>query len=146
MTNDLISAVFVYGTLKKGQCREQCWPVAPLETVKAWTFGELYDTGPYPALFPGHDLVAGEIWRFPCNEIDGVLRELDEIEEYRPGREATNLYNRRVIECTDHSGAVHRAHGYLYARSAEKNFFKRVTANYLYGDHVFAIWPAGSPW
>ncbi len=65
-----VQAFFVYGTLKTGQCRERCWPCKPIETRAAWVYGELYDTGPYPALFAGSDMVGGRsgystptIWR-----------------------------------------------------------------------------------
>ncbi len=46
--------------------------------------GELYDTGPYPAMFPGTDLVGGQVWLFDSADIPAVIAELDEVEEYRP--------------------------------------------------------------
>ncbi len=73
MTLESINAVFVYGTLKTGQCRESCWPRKPLEVRRAWTLGALYDTGPYPALFAGEDMVAGQVWIFDADDMQQLL-------------------------------------------------------------------------
>ena len=139
-------AVFVYGTLKAGQCREKCWPARPLSTAKAWVLGELYDTGPYPALFSGNDYVAGEVWTFDGDVFDEVLRTLDAIEEYRPGHEAVNLYNRVQIECTDQAGRSYRAHTYIYGRTLEKGAFRRVLPSYVFTGRAFAVWPVEAGW
>lgn len=143
---DPVLSVFVYGTLKTGQCRETCWPEKPLCIDKAWTLGELYDTGPYPALFAGRDRVGGELWAFAEEAIARVLEELDQVEEYEPGKEATNLYNRVIVECTDQSGRVHRAYTYLYGRLDERRHFERVEPTYRWEDRCLAVWPAGSDW
>lgn len=143
---DPVLAVFVYGTLKRGQCREGCWPAEPLHIEKAWTRGELYDTGPYPALFAGGDSVAGELWFFSSQAIARVLKVLDRVEEYEPGCEATNLYNRVPVECIDRAGNVYRAYTYLYGRAEERKNFQRVEAGYLWGDRCFAVWPVGGDW
>lgn len=141
-----VLAVFVYGTLKTGQCRQGCWPAQPLRIEKAWTRGELYDTGPYPALFAGSDSVAGELWIFSGQTIARVLKALDQVEEYEPGRETTNLYNRVVVECIDQAGNVHHAYTYLYARADERKRFQRVEANYQFEERSFAVWPAEADW
>ncbi len=146
MTLDSITAVFVYGTLKTGQCREQCWPRRPQEIRRAWTLGELYDTGPYPALFPGTDCVGGQVWIFAASDMDAVLRELDEVEEYRPGHEATNLYNRVTIECTDEYSHIIHAHTYLYGRAHEQALFKRMQPSYSWAERRLALWPEGADW
>lgn len=146
MPIDSVVAVFVYGTLKSGQCRHHCWPAEPLTVEKAWTLGELYDTGPFPALFPGEDRVAGELWNFPSDAIARVLNALDVIEEYRPGHEVTNLYNRQVVECTDQFARVHRAYTYIYARADQKREFKRVPPNHSWNGRSYAVWPASADW
>jgi gamma-glutamylcyclotransferase (GGCT)/AIG2-like uncharacterized protein YtfP len=142
----MITTVFVYGTLKTGQCREKCWPCEPSQVTKAWTYGELYDTGPYPALFPGKDRVAGELWTFPGAAMPTVLAELDLVEEYTPGDEATNLYNRCEITCFDQAGNDVRAYTYLYGRQLEKQFFSRVQPDYSWGDLRLALWPPETDW
>lgn len=143
---DPVFAVFVYGTLKTGQCREACWPQKPLRIDKVWTFGELYDTGPYPALFAGRDKIAGELWTFDTETIASVLEALDEVEEYQPGQEATNLYNRVIVQCADRSGSVHQAYTYFYGRMDERKHFGRIEPSYRWEDGCFALWPAGCEW
>ncbi len=146
MSLDPVSAVFVYGTLKTGQCRERCWPRPPREIRRAWTYGELYDTGPYPALFAGQDMVGGQVWIFGAEDMPIVLAELDEVEEYRPGHEATNLYNRVAIECYDQDSQTIHAYTYLYARQYERNLFQRVQPDYSWATRRLAVWPVGADW
>ncbi|MCC6508309.1 MAG: gamma-glutamylcyclotransferase [Pirellulaceae bacterium] len=146
MSLDTLTAVFVYGTLKTGQCRERCWPCEPLSVEKAWTAGELYDTGPYPALFRGDDLVGGELWTFPESSMALVLSELDAVEEYRPGNESTNLYNREIVTCTDQQYRNWTAYTYLYARPAERQFFQRLLPTYSWDERRFAVWPPAADW
>ena len=88
-------AIFVYGTLKRGQCRERCWPVRPLSVEDAEVVGLLFDLGPFPALSHGRGRVAGELWRFDAADMAVVLAVLDQIEGYRnaPG----DLYRRERV-------------------------------------------------
>lgn len=53
MITDLITDLFVYGTLKRGQCRETMWPRPPVSVRPAFIRGRLYDLGPYPAIWCG---------------------------------------------------------------------------------------------
>jgi gamma-glutamylcyclotransferase (GGCT)/AIG2-like uncharacterized protein YtfP len=110
-----ISAVFVYGTLKRGQCRQWCWPRRPLAIERAWTPGRLVDLGPYPALVEGSDRVLGELWQFAPEDMPATLRALDDVEGFRGG--AGDLYVRVRVECTTESGKVVRAYAYRYARA-----------------------------
>jgi gamma-glutamylcyclotransferase (GGCT)/AIG2-like uncharacterized protein YtfP len=112
--HDLIQCVFVYGTLKRGQCRERCWPRRPLEIESAWTLGRLFDLGPYPALVEGADRTLGELWRLAAADLRETLSALDRIEGYRgqPG----DLYQRVVADCTTEAGDVVRAFTYRYSR------------------------------
>lgn len=146
MPHDEAHAVFVYGTLKVGQCREHCWPRQPREIRAAWTLGELYDTGPYPALFAGSDSVGGQVWLFDPVDMAPVLDQLDEVEEYRPGHEATNLYNRHIVECFDRDGQSFQAYTYIYARENERGLFQRMLPSYSWAGQRLALWPAGTDW
>jgi len=110
----MIRAVFVYGTLKRGQEREGCWPRKPLRVASAEMRGQLYDLGPYPALVPGTDRVLGELWFLAEADVAETLRVLDEVECY--GIEDVDLYVRRVIECwTLDDGERHAAYVYFLA-------------------------------
>lgn len=146
MSTDSINAMFVYGTLKTGQCRESCWPEVPQVIHQAWLLGELYDTGPYPALFSGQDSVAGELWIFDAEAMPRVLQVLDRIEEYQPGAEATNLYNRVIETCWLTTGQAMAAYCYRYAQSQHRSQFQRVEPHHVWEGRRLAFWPVGGRW
>ncbi len=91
--HDQPQALFVYGTLKRGECRQERWPRPPVEVRAATLRAALYDLGPYPAIGTGEDLVAGELWFIAAEQMDETLRVLDEIEGF--GQGGTDLYTRR---------------------------------------------------
>jgi len=104
--------VFVYGTLKQGECREPCWPRRPVRVVEATILGRLYDLGEYPALVEGGFTIAGELWRFEADDLPETLQVLDRIEWYTGG--GLDLYTRRVIDCTAPAEMV-QAYTYFFA-------------------------------
>jgi gamma-glutamylcyclotransferase (GGCT)/AIG2-like uncharacterized protein YtfP len=95
--NSSITAVFVYGTLKRGQCRERCWPRAPRAIQSATITGRLIDLGPYPALVPGDETIAGELWQFDAEDMPETLAALDEVEGYR--QLGADYYRRIAVVC-----------------------------------------------
>lgn len=108
---------FVYGTLKRGQCREACWPAAPLQVQTGYVRGTLIDLVDYPALLPSDDWVRGEVWQIASQHVAETLRVLDAIEGFQPGR-ANNLYDRcsvAVYRATGDSQSMATAHTYQYA-------------------------------
>jgi len=120
------SAIFVYGTLKRGGVREKCWPTKPLNIEPATVQGALYDLGPYPGLASGADLVAGELWHFAEDDMPATLAALDEVEGYSGA--ADDWYRRTIIECRTSSGIV-LAWTYLYARTNELQDSQRIRPN-----------------
>ncbi|GAB5405475.1 MAG: hypothetical protein Aurels2KO_37060 [Aureliella sp.] len=105
---------FVYGTLKRGQCREKCWPYKPQQVMRAWTLGRLFDLGDYPALLDGSDQVWGEVWEYRADEAEAVLAVLDEIEvTNQPG--TTNLYDRILCTATVADSTQLAAYTYRFA-------------------------------
>ena len=87
---------FVYGTLRRGECRESCWPCDPLAVQIAYVRGALFDLGPYPGMIPGDDWIEGEIWSFGSEDVGTVTFVLDEIEDYnQPGQD--NMYERHSV-------------------------------------------------
>lgn len=120
--------VFVYGTLKRGEERERCWPHPPWEILPATLLGELRDLGLYPALIHGADRVAGEVWQLSPEHVEDTLRVLDAIEGYREGS-AENLYQRQVVQCTTADGRKLAAFTYFYADEAAARQACRVTPN-----------------
>lgn len=85
--------VFVYGTLQRGQRREDNWPSPPWRIEPAWVMGTLYGRHDYPALRPGHDRVIGECWTLPATAEMETLRTLDQIEGTNQSGQP-NIYNR----------------------------------------------------
>lgn len=120
------NAVFVYGTLRRGECRAIFWPYSPVSVEPAFVRGRLYDLGPYPALVPGEDLVRGELWRLSPEHTAETLAVLDEVEGYSvsPG----DLYQRVVVECRTESGESYQANVYYYARPERLDDRTRVFA------------------
>lgn len=83
--------VFVYGTLRKHEKYHHLLEKGKCEAEQAWVYGELFDTGlGYPVMKESStSKVYGELY-----EIDEeVLRELDRLEDFQPGK-TNNLYNR----------------------------------------------------
>lgn len=109
------SAVFVYGTLKRGQSRENCWPRKPLSVEAAMVRGALYDLGPYPGLAAGSDQILGELWQFAAEDMPATLAALDEIEGYH--NRDDDEYRRVIVECVVEKKRV-TAWAYYYARTA----------------------------
>jgi gamma-glutamylcyclotransferase (GGCT)/AIG2-like uncharacterized protein YtfP len=126
-----VSTVFVYGTLKRGQSREKCWPRKPTSIQAATVRGTLYDLGPYPGLIAGDDLVAGEIWHFAAKDMAATLAALDEIEGYHGQNyhgQDDDEYRRVIVECA--IGEKHvAAWAYQYARPAVLASAQRITPN-----------------
>ncbi len=132
---------FVYGTLKRGQCREGCWPENPISIQAAVTRGSLYDTGPYPALFRGDDWVLGELWTFPQSSFETIANVLDAIEEYDPNG-SDNLYVRAIVPCWTMDGSEVLASLYLYARTSDRPIFKKLPASVEANGKQVSCWPA----
>jgi len=111
--SDSPSAVFVYGTLKRGHCRAHHWPHPPLSVQTATTLGRLIDLGPYPALVAGEQIVEGQLWRLAPRHLADTLRALDDVEGFVDGQ--SDLYRRQVISCRTADGQVVSAHAYFWA-------------------------------
>ncbi len=133
--------VFVYGTLKRGQCRECCWPHLPVETQPAWTYGKLIDLGSYPGLLAGQDRVLGEVWSFHTAQINKVFDTLDRVEvTNQPG--IPNEYNRiRInVQLLEKRETI-VASCYLYAHPESAEKYKLVPARMSADQELFVVWP-----
>lgn len=93
-------AIFVYGTLKTGECRETVFKdylKKGFEVIPASIKGDLYNLGPFPAILHGDNTIHGEIIiPIDSNEMENIIRVLDRIEGYY-GEGHNNLYNREVV-------------------------------------------------
>lgn len=138
--------LFVYGTLKRGQCREKCWPVVPQQVSPAFTAGSLFDLGPYPAMTRGTAFIAGELWSFTAEQIDEVRECLDRIEvTNQPG--IPNEYDRITVEVQLLDSQSVLAECYLFARPEELNKLGRhVEPSRAFQQISLAIWPSNCQW
>jgi len=127
------TAIFVYGTLKRGEVREQCWPRPPISVKPATVRGALYDLGSYPALVTGDDAVAGELWQIAPDDIEGTLVALDRVEGF--AGTGDDLYRRVIVECQTTAGST-RAWTYKLASAAMLHAAKRILPN----DRGVCIW------
>lgn len=134
----MIKSVFVYGTLKRGQCRENCWPARPIKVVPAWALGTLFSRYDYPAMLAGNDRVLGECWEFDVDDMDRVVDRLDEVEwANQPGQ--PDLYTRVTIDVFDSKGQrISSALTYHYATDPILDGFTRVTPQSTEG---YVAWP-----
>jgi len=108
MPNELV-AFFAYGTLKRGEVRENCWPCRPVAVLRGSTPGSLWQVADYPGLkLEGETRVLGEIWLFKAKQEERVLKVLDEVEGY------PTLYTREVVACETLDGQPISATTYVY--------------------------------
>lgn len=110
-------AIFVYGTLQRGELRERCWPRQPLRIEWCTLRGQLRDLGAFPAMVAGEDLILGELWHIAAADMEATLATLDEIEWY--GQDDDDEYVREVVACHTLSGEERRAYTYRYAKPLE---------------------------
>lgn len=98
--------VFVYGTLKPGECNYQRYCVGKVvEETEAIAYGQLFDLAlGYPAMTVGESPVQGFVLTFADSGILSVLDELEDYKEYRKPEE--NEYNRHKIATYDSAGKL----------------------------------------
>ena len=134
-----VDAFFVYGTLKRGECRCGLWPRRPRHVLPAWTHATLWDRPDYPCITTGHHRVEGQLWRFLPDDVDEVRRRLDQIEGTGQPGEA-DLYHRRVVDVwAPDENLLGRAWAYFYAGDPVQDGFRRVESV----DHESVRWPIG---
>lgn len=120
-------SVFVYGTLKRGQCRENLWPVPPIKVTPGWILAKLFGREDYPAIVPGNDQVMGECWRFTAQQMPAVIKRLDQIEGTNQAGEP-DLYVRKLVMTFSMDGiTLGESYCYFYASDPESDGFERIT-------------------
>jgi len=106
--------VFFYGTLMSGFERpgRQRLDARLTPVGRGSIHAALFDVGLYPAAIPASDaLVQGELHRM--ND-ESVLRELDDIEGFRPEQPDASLYLRLETPVTLSDGRTENAWTYFY--------------------------------
>ena len=106
--------VFFYGTLMSGFKRpgRQRLDAKLTPVGRGSIHAALFDIGLYPAAIPASDAsVQGELHRMSD---ESVLRELDDIEGFRPEQPDLSLYTRLETPVTLTDGRVETAWTYFY--------------------------------
>ena len=106
--------VFFYGTLMSGFKRpgRQRLDSKLTHVGRGSIHAALFDIGLYPAAIPASDAsVQGELHRMSD---ESVLRELDDIEGFRPEHPDLSLYTRLETPVTLADGRVEQAWTYFY--------------------------------
>jgi gamma-glutamylcyclotransferase (GGCT)/AIG2-like uncharacterized protein YtfP len=106
--------VFFYGTLMSGFKRpgRQRLDARLTPVGRGSIHAALFDIGLYPAAIPASDAsVQGELHRMSD---ESVLRELDDIEGFRPEQPDLSLYTRLETPVTLTDGRVETAWTYFY--------------------------------
>jgi gamma-glutamylcyclotransferase (GGCT)/AIG2-like uncharacterized protein YtfP len=119
--NAMICDFFVYGTLKRGECRETMWPRKPRSIRVGFVRGWLFDLGPYPAMWCAVDepveqdgaeqdgaeqdglacdWIQGELWSFDQDDVAATIEELDQIEDTNQPH-TPNLYDQILVRVYD---------------------------------------------
>lgn len=110
-----LTAFFAYGTLKRGFCREKCWPKPAKKVKKGWIRGKLFDLGPYPGLAEGMEWVEGELWVMSPDDMNATIQELDVVEGYHQDTDE-DLYTRKTVEVLLEDGSKSLAYTYYFNR------------------------------
>jgi gamma-glutamylcyclotransferase (GGCT)/AIG2-like uncharacterized protein YtfP len=90
----MIDTVFVYGTLKKSQCREQSMNEISLGSKDENITAKMYNIGKFPAITLEKEEVLGEIHKVKKEQES--IESLDQIEGF-VGYDKSSLYNRILI-------------------------------------------------
>lgn len=134
MEVEKVKNVFVYGSLMNNFFNyERYLRDIILDTKKARVTGKLYHLTKrgYPALIDGEDSVYGELISF--ENFKENLQRLDEMEGYIKGREASNEYNRVLMNVEIFEGEsvkIQKAYVYKY-----NNKNSKIDENDIYVNH-----------
>lgn len=109
-----VRALFVYGTLMRGECRHAAIRDAGVQTaLLAQSPGTLVDLGGYPGLFrgaPDATEVEGEF--IAPDRLDELLPRLDRIEGFRGFGVSGSLYRRTIVDVHVGDGRIREAWTY----------------------------------
>lgn len=108
--------LFVYGTLRNGYGNYYNYLDGyTVKELPAKIKGVMYSLGAFPAVIKGDGEVHGELMFIDEKFYDFVLKQVDVLEGYVPGRN-DNMYNREIVLATLPDGAKIEAYVYYWAK------------------------------
>jgi gamma-glutamylcyclotransferase (GGCT)/AIG2-like uncharacterized protein YtfP len=106
--------VFVYGTLRKGDCRFGVPSFIDIVHAEAYLKGfQLVNLGSFPGIIPGKGIVRGEIHIYSTFDV------LDQIEGYDPAESNYSLFRREKVMVELPFGGEVQASTYVFNRELE---------------------------
>lgn len=112
------SALFVYGTLKRGHANHYLIEPYVNSIQPAWLRGELYCVRQFPMLLEGEGVVRGELLAFEPDILERVLPLVDELEGYASDDPEQSLYLRTIVDVTTGPAEAASAYTYVYNRAS----------------------------
>ncbi len=101
--------VFVYGTLRTGDCRHGVESFSKMLASEAYIEGfNMLDLGGFPGLVEGEGRIRGEVHEY------AHLKVLDSIEGYREKTPDMGLYNRRQVDVETPDGEIEECWVYTF--------------------------------
>jgi gamma-glutamylcyclotransferase (GGCT)/AIG2-like uncharacterized protein YtfP len=143
MTDQMRLPFFVYGTLRRG-CGNYEWTLAGktiAEVPGTMTGGRMFDNGSFPYVTRDEDpanVVVGEVMTVPDAIYDAVLRTLDGLEGYSPGR-SFNHYTRVVTDVTLETGEQIQAYVYLASERTASAYPRIPSGDWQQRDRSLAL-------
>ena len=131
--SELVSNLFVYGTLKPGQSNYRQIEDHVIDHKPGIIDGVLVDLGAYPALVPGEGIVKGIMLRVNRE----ALEITDRIEGYQPDRDRC-LYLREEVAVRFEGGQEAVAWTYFFANPSSIADCPRLVTGESDGIPVFA--------
>jgi gamma-glutamylcyclotransferase (GGCT)/AIG2-like uncharacterized protein YtfP len=104
-----IVRLFVYGTLRKGECRNYLLEDSQFIGYAKAKGYLLYNIGAYPGMVEGGGEVVGEVYEIP----ESLLERLDWVEG------VPDLFRRELIEVALENGQTVPAYVYIYSREID---------------------------
>jgi gamma-glutamylcyclotransferase (GGCT)/AIG2-like uncharacterized protein YtfP len=101
--------IFVYGTLRKGECRHYLLEDSQFIGYARAKGYLLYNIGAYPGMVEGDGKVVGEVYEIP----ETLFEKLDWVEG------VPDLFRRELIEVTLENGQTISAYAYIYNRKID---------------------------
>lgn len=101
--------IFVYGTLRKGECRNYLLEDSQFIGYARAKGFLLYNIGAFPGMVEGGGEVVGEVYEIH----ESLLEKLDLVEG------APDLFRRELIEVTLENGQTISAYAYIYNRKID---------------------------
>ncbi|MCW3112271.1 MAG: gamma-glutamylcyclotransferase [Segetibacter sp.] len=136
---NIVTKLFVYGTLRKGFHHEAYEYISKHFSLlgDAKVKGKLFDLGEYPAAIPTSDdfFIKGELYDLKeAGEFDWAIEQLDDYEGLNPEEGETKLYSRELAEVFHNDQS---SHAWIYWYNRQVSGQPQILSGDIF-DHITA--------